>query len=106
MREHVQGDPELAWALEPAERPGRLARLREKLHLVVIPLLLLPLLPLLLLALPIFAIVLRIHERRDGTPPHVKQEQDRILELAALEDHLVHNPFMAVGHVKPGGSGS
>ena len=63
---------------------------------------LLPLLPLLLLALPIFAVVLRIHERRDGTPPHIKQEQDRILELAALEDHLVQNPFMAVGHVKPG----
>ena len=102
VRQHVQGDPELAWALEEAERPGRLARLREKLHLIAIPLLLLPLLPLLLLALPIFAVVLRIHERRDGTPPHVKQEQGRILELAALEDHLVHNPFMAVGDVKPG----
>ena len=102
VRQHVQGDPALAWALEEAERPGRLARLREKLHLIVIPLLLLPLLPLLLLALPIFAVVLRMHERRDGTPPHVKQEQGRILELAALEDHLVHNPFMAVGHVKPG----
>jgi hypothetical protein len=102
VREHVQSDPALAWALEPAERPGRVARLREKLHLVGIPLLLLPLVPLLLLALPIYAIVLRLHERRDGTPPHVKQEQSRILELAALEDHLVHNPFMAVGHVKPG----
>ncbi len=102
VRQHVQGDPELAWALEEAERPGGLARLREKLHLIAIPLLLLPLLPLLLLALPVFAIVLRSHERRDGTPPHVKQEQDRILELAALEDHLVQNPFMAVGHVKPG----
>ena len=101
VREHVQGDPALAWALDPAERPSRLARLREKLHLVAIPLLLLPLLPLLLLALPVFAIVLRLHERRDKAP-HVKQEQSRILELAALEDHLVQNPFMAVGHVKPG----
>ena len=102
VREHVQADPALAWALEPAERPGRFARLREKLHLVLVPLLLLPFVPLLLLALPFYAVVLRIHERRDGTPPHVKQEQSRILELAALEDHLVHNPFMAVGHVKPG----
>lgn len=101
VREHVQGDPALAWALDPAERPSRLARLREKLHLVAIPLLLLPLLPLLLLALPVFAIVLRLHERRDKAP-HVKQKQSRILELAALEDHLVQNPFMAVGHVKPG----
>ena len=53
VREHVAGDPELAWALGPAERPGRLARLREKLHLVVVPLVLLPFVPLLLLALPL-----------------------------------------------------
>jgi hypothetical protein len=102
VREHVERDPALAWALEEAERPGRLARFREKLHLVAIPLLLLPLLPLLLLFLPVYAVLLWIHERRDGTPPHVKQEQGRILELASLEDHLVQNPFMAVGHVKPG----
>ena len=101
VREHVQGDPALAWALEPAGRPGRLAQLREKLHLVAIPLLLLPLLPLVLLALPLFAIVLWLHERRDGAP-HVKAPQERVLELAALEDHVVQNPFMAVGHVKPG----
>jgi hypothetical protein len=102
VQEHVRSDPALRWALEPAERPGRLERFREKVHLVAIPLLLLPLLPLLLIALPVFAVILRIHERRDGTPPHVKQEQGRILKLAALEDHLVHNPFMAVGQVKPG----
>ena len=101
VREHVQGEPALAWALEPAERPGRLAHLREKLHLVAIPLLLLPLLPLLILGLPVFAFVLWRHERRDAAP-RVKPEQDRVLELAALEDHLVQNPFMAVGHVKPG----
>ncbi len=101
VRERVQGDPTLAWALEPAERPGRLARLREKLHLVAIPLLLLPLLPLLLLGLPIFAAVLWLHERRDAAT-HVKPEQSHVLELAALEDHIAQNPFMAVGHVKPG----
>ena len=101
MREHVQADPELAWALEPAERPGGLARLREKLHLIAIPLLLLPFLPLLLLALPVFVVILRIHERRDAAP-HVRPDEERVLELAALEDHIVQNPFMAVGHVKPG----
>jgi len=101
VREHVERDPALAWALEPAERPGRLARMREKLHLVAVPLLLLPLLPLLLLALPAFAVVLWLHERRDAAP-HVRPEQSRVLELAALEDHIVQNPFMAVGHVKPG----
>lgn len=101
VREHVERDPALASALEPAERPGRLARLREKLHLITIPLLLLPLLPLLLLALPVFLVVLWSHERRDASP-HVKAPQERVLELAALEDHIVQNPFMAVGHVKPG----
>jgi hypothetical protein len=101
VREHVQRSPALAWALGPAERPGRLARLREKLHLVAIPLLLLPLLPLLLLALPFFAVALWLHEHRDAAP-HVQPPQERVLELAALEDHIVQNPFMAVGHVKPG----
>ena len=101
VREHVQRDPALAWALEPAGRPGTLARLREKLHLVAIPLLLLPLLPLLLLALPVFLVVLWLHERRDEAP-HVKAPPERVLALAALEDHVVQNPFMAIGHVKPG----
>ena len=101
VREHVQSDPELAWALEPAERPGRLARLREKLHLVVVPLVLLPFVPLLLLALPVFLVVLWLHERRDAAP-HVRASQERVLALAALEDHVVQNPFMAVGRVKPG----
>jgi hypothetical protein len=99
--EHVERDPALAWALEPAERPRGLARLRELAHLVLIPLLLVPLLPLALLALPVYAFVLRRHERRDEAP-HVKPDDARVLELAALEDHIVQNPFMAVGNVKPG----
>lgn len=101
VRELLERSPALASALEPAERPGRLARLREKLHMIGIPLLLLPLLPLVLIGLPLFALVLRLHERRDAAP-HVKAPQERVLELAALEDHIVQNPFMAVGHVKPG----
>jgi hypothetical protein len=99
--EHVKRDPALAWALEPAERPGTLARLRELAHLVLIPLLLVPLLPLAILALPVYAFVLRRHERRDE-PQHVKPNDARVLELAALEDHIVQNPFMAIGQVKPG----
>ena len=49
-----------------------------------------------LLAAPVFALVLWRHERRDEAP-HVKPENARVLELAALEDHIVQNPFMAVG---------
>ncbi|HEX4930029.1 MAG TPA: hypothetical protein VFV62_04900 [Gaiellaceae bacterium] len=101
VRDLLERSPAFAWALHPAERPSRLARLREKVHMIGIPLLLLPLLPLALLALPLVALVLRLHERRDAAP-HVKAPQERVLELAALEDHIVQNPFMAVGHVKPG----
>jgi hypothetical protein len=100
IRDRVRREPELAWAFEPAERPGFLARLRELAHAVAIPLVLLPLLPLALLGAPFYAFVLRRHERRDPAP-HVKPGEALVHELAALEDHLVQNPFTALGHVKP-----
>ena len=101
VRELVGREPSLAWAGKPSERPGLIARLRELAHAVALPLLLLPLLPLALLGAPIFALVLRLHERRDEAP-HVKPGEELVHELAALEDHLVQNPFTALGHVKPG----
>jgi hypothetical protein len=101
VQELVERGPGLAWAREPAERPGLLARVREKAHAVAIPLLLLPLVPLALLGAPIFALLLRLHERRDEAP-HVKPGEELVHELAALEDHVVQNPFTALGHVKPG----
>ena len=101
VRELVAQDPELAWALEPAERPSLAARAREKVHLVAVPLLSLPLLPILILVAPFFALLLRIHEKRDAAP-HVKPDEERVHMLAALEDHLVQNPFTAIGHIKPG----
>jgi hypothetical protein len=101
VREFVARDPALAWARRPAERPGLAARLREWAHLVAVPIVLLPLLPFALVGAPIYAVVLRRHERRDAAP-HVKPEEERVHELAALEDHVVQNPFMAVGQVKPG----
>jgi hypothetical protein len=100
VREHLERRPDLAWALRPAERPGLSARLREKGHLLAIPLLVLPLLPFALLAAPVYALVLRRHERSDEAP-RVAPDEDQVLELAALEDHLVHNPFTALGYVKP-----
>ena len=101
VRELVERDPELAWARRPAERPGGLARLRELAHMVVVPLLLLPLLPVALFAAPIYLIALRRLEKTDPAP-HLKPSEERVRELASLEDHLVQNPFMAVGFVKPG----
>jgi hypothetical protein len=98
--EFLQHDPGLAWAREPAERPRLLDRLRETAHLVAIPLVSLPLLPLTLLAAPVYLVLLRRHERRDE-PEHQKPSEERVHRLAALEDHVVQNPFTAIGHVKP-----
>ena len=100
LQELVKRDPELAWALESAERPGLTARAREKAHMIGIPLATLPLVPLALVAAPFYAFVLRRHEKRDQAP-HVRPDEALVHELAALEDHLVQNPFTAIGHVKP-----
>ena len=58
VRELVERTPELAWARHPAEKPGGLAKLRETVHMVAVPLLL-PLLPLALLGAPFYLIALR-----------------------------------------------
>ena len=100
VRELLDREPGLAWAREPAERPELSARLRELGHLVAIPLLVLPLLPLGLLAAPFYALLLWKHERRDKAP-HEKPGEELVQELARLEDHVVQNPFTALGHVKP-----
>ena len=70
-----RGDPALAWALEPAERPAARRRVREKLHLVGDP----APAPAAAAAAPRRAAGLRrraprIHERRD-VAPHVKPER-------------------------------
>jgi hypothetical protein len=59
------------------------------------------LLPVALLTAPVYALLLRRHERRDE-PSEDRAEEARVLELASLEDRLPMNPFTAVGHVKPG----
>jgi hypothetical protein len=100
VREHVERNPALAWALHPAERPGVLPRVGETIHLVAVPLLSLLLLPLVLLGAPLYALLLHRHERTD-VPEDRKPDEERVHGLAALEDHVVQNPFTAVGHVKP-----
>jgi len=59
------------------------------------------LLPLVVIALPIFVIVLLVHEFRDPAP-RFKPDSTHVDQLADLEDHAVHNPFTAVGFLKPG----
>ena len=77
MREHVAARSRARVGARAGRAPGRLARLREKLHLSRSRSCSCRSLPLLLLALPSSPSSFGIHERRDGTPPHVKQEEER-----------------------------
>lgn len=97
----VDSEQSLGWARKPPARPGISFRLKEMLHLVGIPLLLLVLSPVLILALPVWLVLLRIHELTDAAP-HLKPDDAHIRELAALEDSVVQNQFSAVGYIKPG----
>jgi hypothetical protein len=101
VQQLVEQDSALHWARRPAEGTDLGFRLREWAHAIAVPLLVLLLLPILLIALPFYLVLLRWHERRDPAP-HVKAPPEVAQELAALEDHLVQNPFTAIGHIKPG----
>ncbi len=76
-------------------------QLRNLLHCVGVPLVLLLLSPFLLLYLPVFAYQLRSREIRD---PEIVPRPDagHVRKLAELEDHDVTNQFSAIGSVKPG----
>ena len=50
---------------------------------------------------PVYAILLRRHERADKAEDLLPDEET-VRTLAALEDHVVQNPFTAIGFVKPG----
>lgn len=75
--------------------------IKNVLHLVGVPLLLLILAPFLLLYLPIFAIQLRRREKTDPViAPRVKPSYEQ--QLARIEDYDVTNQFSAMGSLKPG----
>ena len=101
----VDDDADLQWARRPAEKTELGFRLRELVHTIGVPLLVLVLvlvfLPVVVIGLLVYLVLLRRHERRDPAP-HVKPTPELVQELAALEDHLVQNPFTAIGLVKPG----
>jgi hypothetical protein len=102
VRQFVAGRPDLRWALKPARGPGLAFRVRSTLHKVAGPLLVLLFSPLLVALLPVWAVLLRRHERRDVPDEPILPSRERLRELADLEDHVVQNPFTAVGTAKPG----
>ena len=76
-------------------------QMRNLMHLVGVPLLLLLLSPFLLIYLPFFLILLRLHEKSD---PQIAPRVDpaHANQLAVLEDHDVTNQFTVIGTLKPG----
>lgn len=75
--------------------------LRNCLHFIGVPIVLLLLTPFLILYLPLFIYQLRSREKHDmeiAPPVAVSHEQ----QLARLEDHDVTNQFTVMGAIKPG----
>jgi hypothetical protein len=98
---YIRSERALSWASTPPAQPGLVFELKETLHMVGMPLLLLILLPILILALPIWLLLLRIHELNDAASD-IKPGDAHIRELENLEDFVAQNQFNAVGYIKPG----
>lgn len=76
-------------------------RLRNLIHLIGVPLILLLLTPLVILYLPIFIYQLRSREKTDPVyAPRVSPEWEAT--LGNLEDYDVTNQFTVMGAIKPG----
>ncbi|MGW4599423.1 hypothetical protein ACWEOA_29660 [Streptomyces sp. NPDC004457] len=101
VQEYVEGREDLAWARTGPPPPPLGWRIRRAAHLIGVPLAALALLPPLAVALPVWAVLLRRHERSD-VPDRARPSHDRIRELAGCEDFVAQNPFTAVGSVKAG----
>jgi hypothetical protein len=101
IRDFVQGTPSLAWAMAPPEKIDRSFRLRELVHMICVPLLLIVLLPLLLPATLIWIVWLRLHEQRDP-PPQVELEAGRLRALRDMEDFGPQNQISTLAEIKPG----
>ena len=87
--------------LTPAAKTPAEWRVRNALHLVLVPLALLLMLPFLLLYLPVYLIQLRHRERTDpAVAPAVSPAH--AAELEAIENYDVTNQFDVFGSLKPG----
>jgi hypothetical protein len=76
-------------------------QIRNILHLLCMPLLLLLVSPLLILMAPFYLFQLRRLEKTDPEP-YIVDDDDHFDTLAESEDHDVTNPYSAVGTFKPG----
>ena len=101
LADWVATSSDLRWALQPPSPPDLVWRIRELIHLLLIPLIGVVLLPVIIVALPFWSIALRLHERSDPVST-AKPDLAHRDALEVLEDHGPVNQFTAVGFVKPG----
>ncbi|GAB7007065.1 hypothetical protein JCM18899A_45380 [Nocardioides sp. AN3] len=101
LRVHVAEDPDLAWALVPAAPPALGWRLREALHKVAVPALLVVTLPVGLPAALVWLAALRWHERVDAFP-EIEPDPDELRRLGDQEDFAVQNAFTSRAPIRPG----
>ena len=87
--------------LTPPESTPVSWQIKNLLHCIGVPLLLLLFLPLILLYLPIFLIQLRLHEISDPVIAP-RPSVEHAYQLARLEDRVITNQFSAYGNIKPG----
>jgi hypothetical protein len=88
-------------SLTPEEPTPTVWQLRQVLHLIGVPLVLLLLSPLLLLLTPLIVFLLWRHESADPEiAPRIDLEHANA--LAAIEDRDTTNQFSAFGSIKPG----
>ena len=101
LQAYVAERADLAWAMRSPAPPSLAFRVREAVNEVAVPLALVPLLPALAFALPAWAVLLRLAERRD-TPVTERPALQHLETVANYEDYTAQNPFAVVGFIKPG----
>jgi hypothetical protein len=102
LRRYISTEKDAGRLRLTAETPTPFSwTIRNFLHLVLVPLVLLLASPLLLIYSPLFFYQLRTREKRD---PEIapRPDPDWVARLSALEDHGVTNQFTAMGSLKPG----
>jgi len=102
VRTYVASEPTLSWALEPAPQPELAWRLKEKLHKIAVPALLVVTLPIGIPAALVWLVALRWHEKLDPFP-EVEPDAERLRSLGDAEDFLVQNAFTSRAPIRPGG---
>ncbi|MGI9147060.1 MAG: hypothetical protein ACR2IK_10985 [Chloroflexota bacterium] len=101
IQEFVEREATLAWARRPVPAPEPAYILGEAVHAVLVGTAGIVLFPVILLGLPIWAFLLRRHEKAD-VARDITPDDAHVQALAAQEDHGIQNPFTSAGLLKPG----